>query len=261
MTEANARANLLLEEAAKGARGEIVSSLRDLGLSGYASSVLYALARVTEATAADLVARTAIPDSKIYYALRELAEAGLVEVQEGKPKMYRMLSGAEVGARLEQLLTSRYDSQRAAISRTVSLLEPLRSGARSPMMDLAYVVKGEANVLARANSLIESAKREIILLSSEEALLQKLEPGLIRAAGRGVQVRLAIPHAPADLELAKRAEVRSIVCACRILVVDEEQVLTVSDASAGGMYAITSTDETLVRLGRDYWQSPRCCTA
>lgn len=260
MTEADVRANLLLEEAAKGARSEILSSLRELGLSGYASSVLYALARVTQATAADLVAQTAIPDSKIYYALRELVETGLAEVQEGKPKMYRMVSGTEVGARLEQLLTSRYDRQRTAVSRVASLLEPLRSGARSPAMDLAYVVKGEANVLARADSLITSAQREIILLSSEEAFLRKLEPGLVRAAGRGVQVRLAIPDAPADRDLAMRAEVRSIVCACRILVVDGEQILTVNDTSAGGIYAITSTDETLVRMGRDYWESPRCCT-
>jgi hypothetical protein len=27
----------------------------------------------------------------------------------------------------------------------------------------------------------------------------------------------------------------------------------------GDAYAITSTDPTLVRLGLDYWESPRCC--
>ncbi len=261
MTEVGVRASVLLEEAAKGARGEIVSSLRELGLSGYASNALYALARVSEATAGDLVVRTGIPDSKIYYALRELAEVGLVEVQEGKPKTYRMVSSQEVAARLDQLLTSRYDRQRTAISRLASLLEPLRSGARSPTMDLAYVVKGETNILARADSLIASAQREVILLSSAEAFLQKLEPGLVRAANRGVQIRLAIPGAPDDPDLVKMAEVRTIVCACRLLVVDGEQVLTVSDTAAGGLYAITSTDETLVRLGQDYWDSPRCCTA
>lgn len=259
MTEAGIRANILLEEAAKGAQAEIVSSLRELGLSGYASNVLYALARVSEATAGDLVLRTGIPDSKIYYALRELAEVGLVEVQEGKPKNYRMVSSQEVAGRLDQLLTTRYDRQRTSVSRLASLLEPLRSGARSPTMDLAYVVKGETNVLARADSLVASAQREVILLSSEEAFLRRLEPGLVLAANRGVQVKLAIPGAPDNPDLVNMAEVRTIMCACRILVVDGEQVLTVSDTAAGSLYAITSTDDTLVRLGRDYWDSPRCC--
>ncbi|MFQ6012190.1 MAG: TrmB family transcriptional regulator [Thermoplasmata archaeon] len=260
MREVQVRANLLLEEAAQGAREEIVASLRELGLSGYASRVLYALARVSEATAGDLVVQTAIPDSKIYYALRELVEAGLVEVQEGKPRTHRMLTTQEVGARLEQLLTSRYERQRTAVTRLASLLEPLRSGTRSPTMDLAYVVKGGANVLARARSLVASAKRGIVLLASEEPFLRKLEPDLARAANRGVQVRLAIPGNLVDRELAKRAEVRAIVCDCRILVVDRQQMLTVSDTTTGDTYAITSTDDTLVRLGLEYWESPRCCT-
>ena len=260
MTEVGVRANLLLEEAAKGAREEIVSSLRELGLSGYASAVLFALARVSDATAPDLVVRTGIPDSKIYYALQELVELGLVEVQEAKPRKYAMVRSAEVETRLDQLLTSRYDRQRSAVSRVASLLEPLRSGARSAAMDLAYVVKGEPNVFARAASLIASAKREIILLASEEAFLKKLEPALVRSGTRGVRIKLAIPGPADDPRLNEVAEIRAIVCSCRILVVDGEQILTVSDTASGALYAITSTDETLVRLGQDYWESPRCCT-
>lgn len=259
MREVRVRANSLLEEAAAAAREEVVATLRELGLSGYASNVLYALARMSEATAPDLVVQTAIPDSKIYYALRELVEAGLVEVQEGKPKTYRMVSAQEVGARLEQLLTSRYEQERSAVSRVASLLEPLRSGTRSPTMDLAYIVKGEGNVLARADAMIASAKREVLLLSSDEAFVRKLEPGLARAALRGLRVKMAIPSAPSDEKLGRRAEVRTILCACRLLVVDGQQILTVNDTERGGTYAITSTDETLVRLGLDYWESPRCC--
>jgi len=62
-------------------------------------------------------------------------------------------------------------------------------------------------------------------------------------------------------ELARRAEVREIVCACVLLVVDGQQVLTVSRLPDRSSYGITSTDETLVRLGLEYWDSPRCCVA
>jgi len=43
--------------------------------------------------------------------------------------------------------------------------------------------------------------------------------------------------------------------------VDGEQILTANRTGDGGMYAITSTDATLVRLGLEYWESPRCCAA
>ncbi len=145
------------------------------------------------------------------------------------------------------------------MKRISSLLEPLQAGSRSPTMDLAYVVKGMSNVVARANSMVSSARREVILLASEEDFLRRLEDGLSEAARRGVRVRLAVPEVEISEELEKRAEIRSIVCSCLILVVDGQQILTVTRTPDGSGYAITSTDETLVRLGRDYWESPRCC--
>ena len=62
-----------------------------------------------------------------------------------------------------------------------------------------------------------------------------------------------------EKDLSKMAEVRSILCNCLLLVVDGQQVLTMTRMMDGDAYAITSTDPTLVRLGLDYWESPRCC--
>ncbi|HLF06325.1 MAG TPA: hypothetical protein VI893_03995, partial [Thermoplasmata archaeon] len=60
-------------------------------------------------------------------------------------------------------------------------------------------------------------------------------------------------------ELAKAAEVRDIVCKCAVLVTDDTQVLTISSLKDGTHYAIVSTDETLVRMATEYWDSPNCC--
>ncbi len=259
MSEGTARANALLEEAAREARDEITGILRDVGLSGHAASVLYALTRLPEATAGDLILKTGIPDSKIYYALRELVEMGLVEVQEGKPRTYRMLGPREAGRGLQRVLEAKYERERAAITRVVSLLEPLRSASESPSMDLAYIVKGMVNVKARAEAMVASAKREVLLMSSDEAFFHKLEGTLVKAARRGVKVRMAVPEIEIEAELARLGEVRSIVCSCLVLVVDGQQILTVNETSDGSAYGILSTDETLVRMGLDYWDSPRCC--
>ncbi len=261
MSEVTVRANRLLEEAAEEVRGEVVSTLRAMGLSTHAANVLYALARVPEATAGELIVRTGIPDSKIYYALNELAEMGLLEVQEGKPKTYRSVAPREAKARLQRMLAAKHEREQAAVTRLASLLEPLRAASKSTTMDLAYVVKGLSNVLARAEAMIASARREVLVLMSEEAIFRKLETKLEEAALRGVRVRIAAPDIPLAKELQRLAEVRAIVCECAIVVVDGQQILTISGATDGSFYAITSTDETLVRLGLDYWGSPRCCVS
>ena len=261
MSEVKVRANALLAEAAAGSRGEIANVLRSLGFSGYATDAFSALVRMAEGTAGAIVTKTGIPDSKVYYALEELVEKGLVEVQAGKPKTYRAIPSKEAEARLEWLLEQRYDRERAAVKRLASLLEPLRSSAKSPTTDLAFIVKGMSNVISRAESMIESARKEVVVLASDEPLYRKIENALVRSLRRKVKIRLAVPEIPLAKELEKVAEVRSIVCSCVILVVDRQQVLTVTRTSEDSAYGIISTDETLVALGLEYWESPRCCVA
>lgn len=259
MREAKERASALLEEAAPQAREDVRASLRELGLSGYAVGAFVALLSLGETTAGELVTKTGVPDSKIYYALDELAEKGVVEVQAGKPKTYRVVPPREVEERLRKLLEARHERELASLRRVGSLLEPLRAAAKSPSADIAYIVKGQTNVLARARSLVASARKEIVLLSSQEFFVRALEAELSKVARRRVKVKIAAPDLALDKELDRLAERRTIVCTCTILVVDGVQVLTVSGDDEASRYGLLSTDGTLVRLALDYWQSPRCC--
>src|SRR5438034_11597067 len=140
VSEVKARANALLQETLGPSAERIRSTLRDLGFSGYAADAFCALVRVSDTTAGDLVVKTGIPDSKIYYALDELAEKGLVEVQEGKPKTFRVVPPKEVEIRLSEMVQAEYDRRRAATVRVTSLREPLRAAAKAPEMDVVSSV-------------------------------------------------------------------------------------------------------------------------
>jgi sugar-specific transcriptional regulator TrmB len=259
MAGVKVRANSLLQDAIRPSLDRVAGTLRELGVGAHATEAFCALVRTSQATAGELVRKTGIPDSKIYYALDELTEKGLVEVQVGKPKTYRVVPPKEVEMRLSRVVQTDYDRRRAATVRVASLLEPLRAATEAPAVDVAYIVKGLPNVVSRARALIASARKDLVLLASDEALFRKMEEELVRVARRRVRVRIAVPEIPVAKELAKAAEVRSIVCACMLLVVDGQQVLTMSRTTDGGAYAITSTDPTLVQLGLDFWESPRCC--
>src|SRR5438094_10405560 len=132
MSEVKARASALLQESFGPSAERIRGTLRDLGFSGYAAETFCALVRVSHATAGDLVLKTGIPDSKIYYALDELAEKGLIEVQDGKPKTYRVVPSKEAETRLGRMLDARHDRERRSVTRVSALLEPLRASAKSP---------------------------------------------------------------------------------------------------------------------------------
>ena len=259
MSEVKVRANALWQEALEPSLERIAGTLRELGVSGYAADAFCALVRTPHASAGELVRKTGIPDSKIYYALDELAEKGLVEVQSGKPKTYRVVPPKEVETRLSRTVQEEYERRRAATLRVASLLEPLRAATKASTADVAYIVKGYPNVVARAKMLIASARKDLVILAADEAVFRKLEEELVRTVRRRVRVRLAVPGIPVAKELEKAAEVRSIVCDCVLVVVDGQQVLTMSRTKDGDAYAITSTDPTLVQLGLDFWESPRCC--
>jgi sugar-specific transcriptional regulator TrmB len=262
MSEVAVRANVLWQEAGPSTLKEIQTTLRDLGLSGYAAEAFCALVRASEVTAGDLGTKTGIPDSKIYYALQELAEKGLVEVQAGKPKTYRAVSRKRIEARLNEMLEAKHERETDAVSRVGSLLEPIQAATKSPATELAYVVKGRGNVLARAEALIASARREVVLLSSQREFVTKLEGALDKAARKGRKVQLAIPAVDLKTTLERRAEIRSVVCdPVFAIVVDGQQMLTANQTMDGSWYGITSTDETLVRMGLDYWDSPNCCVS
>src|SRR5467141_2963633 len=138
MAGVKARANALLQDAMEPSLDRIAGTLRELGVSGPAARAFCALVETTHATASELVRKTGIPDSKIYYALDELAEKGFVEVQAGKPKTYRVVPPKEVEMRLSRIVQVEYERRRAATVRVAALLEPLRAAARAPAIDVAY---------------------------------------------------------------------------------------------------------------------------
>lgn len=259
MTEVERMTNALFEEGAKSSIEEVRAALRNLGISGYAADVLCALIRLPEATAGELVVKTGIPDSKIYYALEELANHGLVDTQGGKPKVYRVAPLEEVEIRLREIVENKHHRERTEVTRALSLLEPLRVAATASTGSLAYVIKGLTNVMARAQKMISSSRREIVLIVPEEALFRKLEEHLASATRRHVKVRIAAPNPDIKKAVSGSAEVRIVVSSFFLLIVDGQQMLTVRRLPDGSAHGIVSTDETLIRLGLDYWNNPKCC--
>src|SRR5699024_1189511 len=64
---------------------EAVAALKRLGLSSYEAQVFIALQRLDTATVREVDRTTEVPRSQIYGAAEDLAERGLVDIQQSTP--------------------------------------------------------------------------------------------------------------------------------------------------------------------------------
>ena len=60
--------------------------------------------------------------------------------------------------------------------------------------------------------------------------------------------------------LSSFADVRMSNCDCNVLIVDSEKFVTTSHVDSDGAYAIVTSDTTMIRMSREYFEIPNCCT-
>ena len=66
----------------------------------------------------------------------------------------------------------------------VDTLAPIFEAAESPQeLELAYIVRGQKNILRRMKDLMESARREITILIQHPTIAQEIKKALEKAEG------------------------------------------------------------------------------
>lgn len=240
---------------------KIAGLLRELGLSSYAARSLAALLGKTPMSASQICKATGIPDSKIYYALNELDRTKLVESQRGTPTLYRPVDFDQM---ISNLLRSEKEKHQRRL-RLVELLgkeaEPLAKARSKPAeIELAYIVKGRRNVAERMIDLIGQSRRELVLLISSKELWKQIASHVAQARKRRVKVGAALA---ADLvnseKLGQFGDVRVLSCQCDVLIADSEKLVTASNIEDEDAYAIVTSDKSMIRMSREYFDNPNCC--
>jgi sugar-specific transcriptional regulator TrmB len=249
----------LTREATK----RLLNELRDSGLTTYEAQAYLALIRNQDVSATQVCTEADIPDSKIYFALEELQKKGLVVVSEGVPRHYRALPPREALGKLRSIITQNYEDRVDKLNKLTVLLDPLYTRKERGDVELAYVVKGLENVLARTIELIKGANREVVTFIPELSIYDRLEPHLTNLRKRGVKARMTAPkNILKKIDRDRFAEVRETTSSCEncwITLVDEKTVITSSEWKTDRCHAILTQDPIIVRMSHEYFESPRCC--
>jgi sugar-specific transcriptional regulator TrmB len=246
------------------ARDRLASRLKELELSTYEASIYLTLLAHSKITASTLCKETGIPDSKIYYALDGLSKKNLLMVQKGNPNIYVPVPPKEAVANLKQQLTERFNEKMKEADVLVDMLTPMyeSTGGREEL-EIAYIIRGQKNIINRMKALIETAREEITIFISYPAVLEALKQSLADSKERR-RVKLNIAMTQEVFEKEKPSnlgEIRLLCCSVDslgLLISDMKTLLTVSDWMDGA--ALLTQDQNLIRVSKDYFNNPACCT-
>lgn len=168
-----------------------------------------------------------VPRTRVYDAIDELRDRGLVDVQDSSPKEFWVVSPDTAGRTFEREIHQRTEILRNALDD----VEPTTDNGKQQDV---WTVGGERAVTARVAQLFDEAKEQLTFAAKESLLTEDVMDALRRAAGRGVTAAVGgdaekvtdrAESAMADIETFKTAWVGEATPMGRLALVDGEQTL------------------------------------
>jgi sugar-specific transcriptional regulator TrmB len=157
--------------------------LERLGLSAYAARSFVALSALESATAREVSEASSVPRTRVYDAMDELHDRGLVDVLQSSPKQFRATSAETAGRTFEHELRYRTERLQTALDE----IEP--AGHRTKQRGV-WTVTGQEAVTERAVEFLADADEEVVYMTVEDLLTDDVIDALSAAAERGVSVKL-----------------------------------------------------------------------
>lgn len=219
-----------------------------LGLSKNEAKALDALIALGPVGASDVHKYAEIPRNKAYEALQSLAGQGMVEVQNGRPTLYKAIGARTI---IGHLVDGFSNEAREALSdlerKEEAALEDGGSGEADGTS--AWVVRGEQGIKRRLAELLYEAKSDIFVIGGYPPKYPlAVKTALKAATARGVKTKVVSMVSPMeDVEASSddrtviefRTVKTSPTLKMKLLPYDEKIVGTFAGMSGtGGMVVI-----------------------
>jgi len=238
----------------------MVSRLKELGMSTHEALVYITLLAHSNTTASALCKETGIPDSKIYYALDGLTKKGMLVVQKGNPNVYLPIPPKEAIDNLKQQLTESLNEKIKEADVLIDMLTPIYENTEKPEeLELAYIIRGQKNIINRMKALIETARKEVTVFISYPAVLRELKELLTKAQEKHkVKLNIAVTKEVLEKEdTSNLGKIRLLCCPVGMLLSDTKTLLTLSDWIEET--AMLTQDQNMIRVARDAYDNPNYC--
>jgi HTH-type transcriptional regulator, sugar sensing transcriptional regulator len=179
-----------------------------LGLNRNEAKTLEALIALGPAGASDVHKYAEIPRNKAYESLEKLARKGMVEVQNGRPTLYKAIGAKTI---IENLVEGYSNEAKEALGVLQRKQEEAEEGEPDVGSTSAWVVRGELGVKRRLAELIYEAKSEVFAIGGYPPKYPlSVKTALKAAAARGVKTKIVSMVSPLE-EVEATSDDRSVV--------------------------------------------------
>ena len=203
---------------------DLLNSLKTFGLTDYEAKAYTALASLGTASVTEVSQICDVPRSNLYSVLENLNKKGFVDVQKGRPVLFKAVSPEKALEDAEKNIKEDIKKARENVSKK---LKDFKGTDMGVVPALIWGIKGYSNVLAKIQEMIKKSKNEILINVPDVSVFdEKIFEGLKKAHQRGVKIKIAVEK-KADVE--KFREIGMLRMREKIygtdMVVDEREVL------------------------------------
>ncbi|WP_458207350.1 TrmB family transcriptional regulator [Haladaptatus sp. NG-SE-30] len=163
---------------------EAVELLTELGLTEYEARTFVALLQLGEGTAKDVSEVSDVPRTRVYDAVDQLHDRGLVDVQYGSPQKFWAVSRDTSVRKFQR----RYEGSIEHLSDLLSELQPVERGSRE--QPGVWTATGQESVEDRVQEFLDEATDEVVYICTDELLTDDTAAKLIELGDAGIDIYL-----------------------------------------------------------------------
>ena len=215
-----------------------IRSAFDLNI--YEAKIWLALLGKGVSAAGELSDISDVPRSRSYDVLESLEKRGFVIMKLGRPIKYIAVKPEEVVKRVKKVILDVADTN-------VKMLESAESANVFKDLELLFkqgienvdpanisgAFKGRNNIYDHVHSMLENAKKEVVIVTTADGLARKVEnfkPILKKLSQKGIDVKVAAPLKTdnaknAAKELKDFVKVKDINLNARFILIDNNQLM------------------------------------
>lgn len=219
---------------------EFLNKLKDFGLNTYESKLWTALLSRSVSTAGELSDIANVPRSRSYDVLESLERKGFIITKLGKPIKYIAVPPNEVLERVKKRVQEESDTQTRMLEsiKGTDVLEELnllhtKGIEMVEPTDLTGTIRGRTNILNQLETMIKTAQKSILLVTTDESLARKTEhllPAFQKAKHKGVAITIISPSTKKGLNTIEMLSKLSIIkqaptLHARYCIIDAKEIL------------------------------------
>jgi len=168
----------------------LINGLKTFNLTDYEAKAYIALSSLGTASVTEVSQICDVPRSNLYSALESLNKKGFVDVQKGRPVLFKAVSPDKALEDAEKAMASKMKKSKEEVVRKIGEFK----GKESDIVPaLIWGIKGYNSVLSKIQEMVKKSKTEIMINVPDVSIFdEKVYEELKRANERGVKIKMAV---------------------------------------------------------------------